>query len=96
MNNYEGIFIIDPELNDEDQGKIQDSIKESIAKQSGVVESFENWGKKKLAYKINKRRDGMYYFIKFKADPLAISKMNKGYKHNESILKTLIINMESK
>ena len=96
MNNYEGIFVIDPELNEEDQGKIQDSIKEGITKQSGVVESVENWGKKKLAYKVSKRRDGVYYFVKFKAEPVAISKMNKGYKLNESILKTLIINMESK
>lgn len=96
MNNYEGIFVIDPELKDEDLEKVRNSIKEGIAKQSGVVESIENWGKKKLAYKINRRRDGVYYFVKFKVEPDAISKMNRGYKLNESILKTLIINMESK
>lgn len=96
MNSYEGIFVVDPELKEEDQAKIQDSIKQGIAKQSGEVESVENWGKRKLAYKVNKCRDGVYYFVRFKADPAAISKMNKGYKLNESILKTLIVNMESK
>lgn len=96
MSDYEGIFVVDPELKEEDLQKVEDSIKDTIAKQSGVVENVEKWGKKKLAYRINRRRDGVYLYVRFKADPLAISKMNKAYELNESILKTLIINTEIK
>ena len=91
MNNYEGVFVVDPELNQENQDKVEALIKDTISKQNGVVENVEKWGKRRLAYRVKKRREGYYYLINFKAEPKDIINLEKTYKLNESIIKLMIV-----
>ena len=91
MNNYEGVFIVDPELKQEDQTKIETWIKDAISKQKGVVENLENWGKKRLAYRIRKKREGVYLLVNFQAPADIITGLERAYKLNESIFKLMII-----
>jgi len=91
MNNYEGVFVVDPELKEDEQGKMENSIKDAIAKQKGVVETVEKWGKRRLAYRIRKKREGFYYLVNFKAAPETVATLEKAYRLNESILKLMFI-----
>lgn len=90
MNNYEGLFIIKPELKEEDAKNIYKVIGDLIVKNGGSVKKDEVWGKKQLAYPVSKRKEGYYYKVDFSAPPTSIVKLETEYKLNDDILRTMI------
>lgn len=90
MNNYEGIFIIKPDLKEEDVKNVSKLVGETITKNGGSVTKEENWGKRLLAYSIEKFKEGYYYKADFQAPPAAIAKLEAAYKLNADILRTMI------
>jgi small subunit ribosomal protein S6 len=90
VNNYEGLFIVRPDLNEEGAKQTFKAITDSIAKQSGSVKKDESWGKRQLTFSIRKFRDGYYYKVDFEAPPAAIAKLREAYKLNMDILRSMI------
>lgn len=90
MNTYEGLFIVKPELKEEDAKSIFKAINDSIAKNGGAVKKEELWGKRHLAYPVKKAKEGYYYKLDFDIEPSVISKLEAGYKLNADILRTMI------
>lgn len=90
MNDYQGAFIIDPNLGEDEGEKAIAGVEEVISKNKGSVEKKEKWGKKSLAYEIKGRKEGFYFWLNFKIEPKAISELNKVYQLNSSILRHLI------
>jgi small subunit ribosomal protein S6 len=90
MNNYEGLFIIKPELKEEDTKNVIKSISDAITKGGGAIKKEENWGRKQLAYPVNKSKDGYCYKIDFDLDPAQVIKIEATYKLNTDILRTMI------
>jgi len=90
MNNYEGLFIVKPELKEEDAKSIFKAISDSIAKGGGSIKKEEIWGKRQLAYPVKKSKEGYYYKLDFELDPAGISKIEAAYKLNGDILRTMI------
>jgi len=91
MNNYEGMFIIKPDLDKDLKKKTTDTISTVITKEGGTVDDFSEWGKNKLAYKIRRHKEGLYILTHFKLAPEKLDKLQKACNLNESILKTLIV-----
>ncbi|MFH1406587.1 MAG: 30S ribosomal protein S6 [Candidatus Omnitrophota bacterium] len=92
MRNYEGIFILNPQLTEDEQKKRTQTIQETIKKLDGQVDSVEPWGKRKLAYRINRNNEGAYYLMRFQISPESITKLYKAYKLDDSILRVMIVN----
>ncbi|MBN1526623.1 MAG: 30S ribosomal protein S6 [Candidatus Omnitrophica bacterium] len=90
MENYEGLFIVKPDLRDEEVKNVCKSIGDAIAKNGGSVQKEEEWGKRPLAYKVKKSGDGYYYKVDFSAPPAAIMKLETAYKLHPGILRTMI------
>ena len=90
MNNYEGIFIVKPDLSEEDVKNAYKVIGECITKNSGSVKKEEGWGKKALAYPVKKFKEGYYYKIDFSAPPSSITKLEAAYKLDPVILRVMI------
>lgn len=90
MNNYEVLFIIKPDLKEEDVKNLFKVINEAITKSGGSVKKEENWGKKSLVYPIKAFKEGYYYKVDFSSPPGAISKLGAAYKLNQDILRTMI------
>jgi len=90
MNNYEGIFIVKPDLKEEDVKNVLKSIGEILTKNGGSMKKEEVWGKKQLAYPVEKFKEGYYYKLDFTAASDAIAKMEGLYKLNSDILRTMI------
>lgn len=91
MNDYEAIFIIKPDLNEEDLKNAFKSIADSIAKNGGNIKKEEPWGKRQLAYPVKKFKEGHYYKVDFSAPPAVIAKLEAAYKlSDETILRTMI------
>lgn len=90
-NNYEAMFIFKPTLNEDETKGILGNVSELIIRNGGEVVEPQNFGRRKLAYDIKRHKEGLYYIINFKGQSQAISKLEKAYRLNDSILRTLII-----
>ncbi len=91
MNNYEGLFIIKPDLKEEEVKNVFKTITDSLVKNGGSVNKEESWGKKQLVYPIKKFKEGYYYKVDFTAPADAISKLENAYKlSSETIIRTMI------
>ncbi len=90
-NKYEGLFIINSDLAEEDRDKVIKDIEKDIASAKGKVIDVDRIGKKKLAYKIKKRIEGVYVNIKFEAPSEGIAVLNKKLKMKEDIFRVFIL-----
>ena len=90
MNNYEGIFMIKPDLKEEDVKNIFKAINDSVINNGGSIKKEESWGKKQLAYPVKKFKEGYYYKLDFTTESTSISKLENAYKLNQDILRTMI------
>ena len=96
MKKYEGLFILKPNLSDEEYGKLTAAVVEVITKNGGKVDGKEEMGTKDLAYPIKKEKKGRYFLVYFTAEPNTISAIEKAYKLNESVLRSVVFGHEEK
>ena len=94
MPSYESIFILKPDLKEEEIEANLDKVKAVITSKGGVINRVEKWGKKRLAYPVKKQRFGNYIFIVLEASPTLISELERSYKLNENIIKYMNIKQE--
>ncbi len=90
MNKYESVIIIRPNL---DKGEIEEIITKitDLINQDGEVTKVDKMGVKRLAYEINKCKEGYYIVIYFEADPSIISELERNYRINENIIKFITV-----
>ncbi|MFY9598322.1 MAG: 30S ribosomal protein S6, partial [Dysgonamonadaceae bacterium] len=69
MNNYETVFILTPVLSDAQMKEAVEKFKNLLTELGAEIINEEDWGLRKLAYPIQKKTTGFYYFMEFKADP---------------------------
>ena len=95
MTNYEVLFIIDPALEDEKKEATIEAVKEIIAAE-GEVGNVDVWGMRKLAYPIQKKSEGYYVVIKFKAEPTLPKELDRRLKISDNVMRHLIDNKDQK
>ncbi|MBI4314249.1 MAG: 30S ribosomal protein S6 [Candidatus Omnitrophica bacterium] len=88
---YEGLFVLDPNLSEQELAKIQGQIAEQITKLGGTIERQQSWGKRRLAYRVKHRRDGYYQFMLFQIKTAAISPLEVWCSLNDQILRRLVV-----
>ena len=84
---YETMVVLDANLGDADIEKEIDKIKQFVTSGGGEVGAVDLWGRRKLAYEIEGRKEGYYAIIKFKAEPTIVTPLNKAYRLNEQVLR---------
>jgi len=93
-NTYESAVLINAAL-DDDQIQTQVSrIKEAIISNEGEIKEVEDWGRKRLAYPINKSKLGYYVFYRYKAENTTVSKLERMFNLDEQILRYLTIKLD--
>ena len=93
MTNYEVLFIIDPALEDEKKEATIEAVKEIIAAE-GEVGNVDVWGMRKLAYPIQKKSEGYYVVIEFKAEPTLPKELDRRLKISDNVMRHLIDNKD--
>ena len=95
MNQYEVLYIIVPELEEE-------AVRASIEKFKGIVESnggevvgVDEWGKKRLAYEIDYHTEGYYVLMSFNSAPEFPKELERNFKNDEQILRYLVTRKEA-
>jgi small subunit ribosomal protein S6 len=96
MNYYEQIIIIDPNLDDTAVEETVQKVRDVITKQGGEIFKTENWGRRKLAYELNKHQKGCYILLLFKAPPPTVAALEKLSKVVDSIIKFMVVKLVKK
>jgi len=95
MTNYELMFIVDSTLEDSAKEQAVDTVKGIIADNGEIVKA-DIWGMKKLAYPINKKNEGYYALVEFKANEDFPKELDRRLKISDNIIRHMIINKDDK
>ena len=95
MINYDVMFIIDPALEDDAKEATIEAVKGIIAAE-GEVGNTDVWGMRKLAYPIQKKSEGYYVVIEFKAEPTLPKELDRRLKISDNVMRHLIITKDEK
>ena len=88
------MYIIGSETSDDEIPKVAEEIKKFITDSGGMIEKYEEPGKKKLAYPIKKSRIGYYVIVNFSAPPEKVSEIEHRIRTTQNIIRYLILNMD--
>ncbi len=89
MKPYETTFIIDAHLPTEKVDATAEKLINFIEKGGGKILHTDRWGKRRLAYEIDKKQYGYYVYVRFNAEPAFLKELDKMYKLDETILRHL-------
>src|SRR5262249_43200735 len=89
MNDYEILLMLDPELTDERQGEIVSRTQELITKHGGDWEAQQPWGRRKLAYEIDHKSDGVYHLLTFRSTPETLDEVSRVLKITDGVMRHL-------
>jgi small subunit ribosomal protein S6 len=96
MNIYENAVILNPSLNEEDLRSTIDKISDFIRNSGGRILRIDNWGKRKLAYELNKQKMGVYVFFLFESPSSVIKKIEDYFKVFDPVVKFMVIKLDKK
>ena len=91
MNKYELALVISAKLDDEARTAVLDRAKEYISRHGGVVGETEEWGKRKLAYEIQKQTEAYYYFVQFEAEGETPNELEGRMRIMDNVLRYLVV-----
>jgi small subunit ribosomal protein S6 len=95
MRPYEVMVILDPET---DERSVQPTLEQFltvITKGGGTVENLDIWGRRRLAYEIQKKAEGIYAVITMQANPVDVKELDRQFSINESIMRTKVIRTDA-
>ena len=91
LRTYEVMVILDPSLDERTVAPSLDTYLNVVRQDGGQVESVDVWGKRRLAYEINKNAEGIYAVIDLRAEPATVKELDRQLTLNESVLRTKVL-----
>ena len=91
MRTYEVMVILDPCLEERTVEPSLDKYLNVVRKDGGSVESVDVWGRRRLAYEINKQAEGIYAVVSLTAEPATVKELDRQLGLNESVLRTKVL-----
>ena len=93
LNDYELVFIISPEVTEENLDTTIEGVSQFITGKGGIVSDVEKWGKRRLAYPIKHLGEGSYVLLKLKLKPVHNKELDANLNISEDILRHLLIKL---
>jgi small subunit ribosomal protein S6 len=94
MRIYEELFIIRPDAPEEEADQFIEAMQSMIVNSGGTVDKIEKWGKRKLAYRVEKHREGSYVLFQFSADPPAVKEFERRLRVSDLVIKFLTVRID--
>ena len=91
MNPYEIMLLLDAELAEERQAEILSRIRELVAQRGGSWQGDDAWGRRKLAYEIDKKPEAFYYLLQFDSDAETLDELTRVLKITDGVLRHLAV-----
>ena len=96
MRAYEVMVILDPSLEERTVEPSLDKYLNVVRKDGGSVESVDVWGRRRLAYEINKQAEGIYAIVQLTAEPATVKELDRQLGLNESVLRTKVLRPDTR
>lgn len=90
LRKYEIMVILDPDLDERTVAPSLDTYLNVIRQDGGTVDNVDVWGKRRLAYEINKKNEGIYAILDVTAAPASVKELDRQFTLNESIVRTKV------
>jgi small subunit ribosomal protein S6 len=91
MRHYEVMVILDPTLEERTISPSLDAFLSVIKRDGGTVEKVDVWGRRRMAYEIDKHAEGIYAVVDLNATPAAVQELDRQLNLNESVLRTKVL-----
>ena len=95
MSKYELALVVNAKIEDEAREAVVGKAKSYVARYGGTVTEVEEWGKKRLAYEVQKMREGFYYFIQFEADATCPAEVERHVRIMDNVMRYLVVKKEA-
>ncbi len=95
MNKYELALVVSAKIEDDARVATVEKVKELITKFGGNITNVDEWGKKRLAYEIQKMKDGFYYFIQFESASEVPGELEQSVRIMENVIRYLCVRQEA-
>ena len=96
MNKYELAVVVSAKLEDDERAATIEKVKDLITKNGGTITNVDEWGKKRLAYEVQKMREAFYYFIQFDAEPTVPAEIESRIRIMENVVRYLCVRQDEK
>ena len=90
MNQYEVLYVITPELDEEADKVVMDKFAEIITANGGEIEKTDVWGKRRLAYPIDYKTEGFYVLVTFSANPELPRELERNMRNDERLMRYMV------
>jgi len=94
MRIYEELFIVKPDAPDEEADHFIEQMRAVITGAGGTVDKVEKWGKRKLAYRVQKYREGAYVLFQFAADASTVKELERRLRVSDLVIKFLTVRID--
>ncbi len=91
VNDYEIMLMLDPELPEERGGEVIARVRERVEADGGRWDAHEPWGRRKLAYEIDHKADGVYHLLLFGAAPATLAEVSRVLKITDGVMRHLAV-----
>lgn len=95
MNKYELAVVLSAKLEDDERAAALEKVKGYITRFGGNIVDVDEWGKKRLAYEIQKMREGFYYFIQFDAPATCPAEIEKRVRILDNVIRYLCVRKDA-
>jgi len=94
MRDYELMVVLNPELDDAGVEEQTERVRSVVTARGGEVTDLQPWGRRRLAYPIDKLRDGIYAVAKLKLEPTAAEPLDRSLRLNETVIRHLLVRLD--
>ena len=95
MRIYEELFIVKPDATDEEVDQVTEQLTSVVTTSKGTVDKVDKWGKRRLAYRVQKYKEGFYVLVQFSAEPDTVKEVERRLRVNDAVIKYLTVPLES-
>lgn len=94
MRKYETMFILNTGLSKEQLPERVERFTTVITSNGGQLDKVSDWGKRRLAYEVNKQREGYYFLVNFTAEPTVAKELERIFRISEDVVRYLIVRLD--
>jgi small subunit ribosomal protein S6 len=94
MRIYEELFIVKPDAPDEEVDQFVEQLRTQLTNAGATVDKIDKWGKRRLAYRVDKYREGTYVLLQFTAEPDSVKELERRLRVSDVVLKFLTVRID--
>ncbi len=94
MNKYELAVVVSAKIEDEERTAVIDRCKALIERFGGTITEVDDWGKKRLAYEVQKMKEAFYYFIRFDAESTVPAEIESRVRIMDNVIRYLVVKQD--